>query len=111
MLGAMQLFHRDRVAVLCFDDALLAACGASVDDTEGLVNIPLMAREVESRFGAPLLEIYGSTETGQMASRRTAREEQWRLWPGVRLTVTDIARHPETGKARRFIPLSNGHCA
>jgi phosphoesterase RecJ-like protein len=47
MLGAMQLFHRDRVAVLFFDDALLAACGASVDDTEGLVNIPLMAREVE----------------------------------------------------------------
>ena len=47
MLSAMQLFHRDRVAVLFFDDALLAACGASVDDTEGLVNIPLMAREVE----------------------------------------------------------------
>jgi phosphoesterase RecJ-like protein len=47
MLGAMQLFHRDRVAVLFFDDALLATCGASVDDTEGLVNIPLMAREVE----------------------------------------------------------------
>ena len=48
-----------------------------------------LAREVESRFGAPLLEIYGSTETGQMASRRTAREDQWRLWPGVRLTVSD----------------------
>jgi bifunctional oligoribonuclease and PAP phosphatase NrnA len=47
MLSAMQLFHRDRVAVLFFDDALLDACGASVDDTEGLVNIPLMAREVE----------------------------------------------------------------
>jgi phosphoesterase RecJ-like protein len=46
MLGAMQLFHDDRLAVLFFDDALLAACGASVDDTEGLVNIPLMAREV-----------------------------------------------------------------
>lgn len=47
MLGAMQLFHRDRLAVLFFDDALLAQCGATVDDTEGLVNIPLMAREVE----------------------------------------------------------------
>jgi phosphoesterase RecJ-like protein len=47
MLGAMRLFHADRLAVLFFDDALLAACGASVDDTEGLVNIPLMAREVE----------------------------------------------------------------
>lgn len=47
MLGAMRLFHADRVAVLFFDDALLSRCGASIDDTEGLVNIPLMAREVE----------------------------------------------------------------
>jgi acyl-coenzyme A synthetase/AMP-(fatty) acid ligase len=48
-----------------------------------------LAREVESRYGAPLLEIYGSTETGQMASRRTALEVQWHLWPGVRLTLSD----------------------
>jgi acyl-coenzyme A synthetase/AMP-(fatty) acid ligase len=48
-----------------------------------------LAREVESRYGAPLLEIYGSTETGQMASRRTALEVHWRLWPGVRLTFSD----------------------
>jgi acyl-coenzyme A synthetase/AMP-(fatty) acid ligase len=48
-----------------------------------------LAREVESRYRAPLLEIYGSTETGQMASRRTALEDRWRLWPGVQLTVGD----------------------
>jgi acyl-coenzyme A synthetase/AMP-(fatty) acid ligase len=48
-----------------------------------------LAREVESRYGAPLLEIYGSTETGQMASRRTALEDRWRLWPQVRLSVSD----------------------
>jgi phosphoesterase RecJ-like protein len=47
MLNAMELFHRDRLAVLVFDDALLAKCGATLDDTEGLVNIPLMAKEVE----------------------------------------------------------------
>ena len=30
--------------------------------------------------------------------------------PEVRLrTTTDIARHPETGKARRFTPLNSGH--
>ena len=30
--------------------------------------------------------------------------------PEVRLrNITDIARHPETGKARRFIPLGGGH--
>ena len=42
----MELHHGDRLAVLAFDDALLAACGATIDDTEGLVNLPLGAREV-----------------------------------------------------------------
>ncbi len=31
-----------------------------------------LAREVEEKYRAPLLEIYGSTETGQIAMRRTA---------------------------------------
>lgn len=48
-----------------------------------------LAREVEQRYAAPLLEIYGSTETGQMAARRTALEDHWRLWPGVRLELID----------------------
>jgi acyl-coenzyme A synthetase/AMP-(fatty) acid ligase len=42
-----------------------------------------LAAEVESTCGCPLLEIYGSTETGQIASRRTTSTAQWRLWPGV----------------------------
>ncbi|MGH8169322.1 MAG: AMP-binding protein [Steroidobacteraceae bacterium] len=46
-----------------------------------------LAREAEHRFQAPLLEIYGSTESGQLATRRTARDEEWRLWPGVCLTL------------------------
>lgn len=46
ILGAMTLHHGNRLAVLGFDDALLASCGASPDDTEGLVNLPLGAREV-----------------------------------------------------------------
>ena len=46
MLSAMELHHDNRLAVLHFDDALLAACGATIDDTEGLVNLPLGAREV-----------------------------------------------------------------
>jgi phosphoesterase RecJ-like protein len=46
MLHAMELHHGHRLAVLYFDDALLAACGATADDTDGLVNIPLGARDV-----------------------------------------------------------------
>jgi acyl-coenzyme A synthetase/AMP-(fatty) acid ligase len=48
-----------------------------------------LAREVEETFHAPLLEIYGSTETGQIAIRRTAESAAWRLWPEVRLKITD----------------------
>jgi acyl-coenzyme A synthetase/AMP-(fatty) acid ligase len=44
-----------------------------------------LAREVEARCDTQLLEIFGSTETGQIASRRTARERAWHLWPEVRL--------------------------
>lgn len=46
MLNAMELHHGNRFAVLYFDEALLARCGATVDDSEGLVNLPLNAREV-----------------------------------------------------------------
>jgi bifunctional oligoribonuclease and PAP phosphatase NrnA len=46
MLSGMELYSGDRLAVLAFDDNLLRTCGATVDDTEGLVNMPLAAREV-----------------------------------------------------------------
>ena len=42
-----------------------------------------LAREVEARCNAPLLEIYGSTETGLIATRRAAHTPQWQLLPGL----------------------------
>ncbi|HET6631709.1 MAG TPA: AMP-binding protein [Rhodanobacteraceae bacterium] len=44
-----------------------------------------LARAAEARYGAPLLEVFGSTETCVFASRRSARDEPWHLYPGVRL--------------------------
>lgn len=46
LLDAMELHHGQTLAVLAFDDELLKRCGAAPEDTEGLVNIPLSAREV-----------------------------------------------------------------
>jgi phosphoesterase RecJ-like protein len=46
ILGAMELHAGDRLAVLAFDDALLAQCGATADDTDNLVNLPLAARDI-----------------------------------------------------------------
>lgn len=48
-----------------------------------------LARAVEEKFATRLLEIYGSTETGQIATRRTAQTAEWQLWPGVTLTLRD----------------------
>jgi acyl-coenzyme A synthetase/AMP-(fatty) acid ligase len=44
-----------------------------------------LAVEAECRFGTRLLEIYGSTESGQIAMRRPTATPEWRLWPGVSL--------------------------
>ena len=44
---------------------------------------PQLAAEAEARFGAPLYEIYGCTEAGQVASRRPAQTHEWRPLPGV----------------------------
>ncbi len=44
-----------------------------------------LAHAVESRLGAPLVEIYGSTETGQIATRRTARTDSFSLFDELEL--------------------------
>lgn len=44
-----------------------------------------LAQAAEQRFGAPLLEVFGSTETCVFASRRTTREDDWTLYPDVHL--------------------------
>ena len=46
LLNSMQLHHDNRLAVLYYDDELLKACGATSDDTDGLVNLPLGAKDV-----------------------------------------------------------------
>jgi acyl-coenzyme A synthetase/AMP-(fatty) acid ligase len=50
-----------------------------------------LAVQVAARLGAPLLEMFGSTETCVIASRLTASETGWRLYPGV--SVTPQADH------------------
>lgn len=42
-----------------------------------------LAEEAEQRFKAPLHEIYGATEAGQIAGRRPTRSPLWELLPGL----------------------------
>jgi acyl-coenzyme A synthetase/AMP-(fatty) acid ligase len=46
-----------------------------------------LAREAEQRFGTRLLEIYGSTETGQIATRQPTQELEWQLWADISLSL------------------------
>jgi acyl-coenzyme A synthetase/AMP-(fatty) acid ligase len=46
---------------------------------------PQLAARAEERFAAPLLETYGCTEAGQVATRRTTAGADWRAFEGVRI--------------------------
>jgi acyl-coenzyme A synthetase/AMP-(fatty) acid ligase len=64
-----------------------------------------LALRVAERLQAPLLEMFGSTETCVIATRLTARESGWRLYPGV--TVEPAVDHtwvraPWFGQATRL---------
>lgn len=45
-----------------------------------------LAQQIEATLGAPVQEIYGCTEAGSMASRRTRATDQWQLHPRMRIS-------------------------
>jgi len=75
----------------------LRACVAARQPLAGLAGVlsstmPLdaqLAQDAEKLWGAPVFEIYGSSEAGMIATRRTALDEPWELCPGVHLTERD----------------------
>ncbi|NEX21750.1 acyl-CoA synthetase [Thiorhodococcus mannitoliphagus] len=66
-----------------------------------------LARRAEAAFRAPLFEIYGSTETGQLATRRTSRKTAWTLFPEVRLQARDGQIWAEGGHVEGAVPLGD----
>ena len=50
---------------------------------------PQLAAQAEARFGAPLHEIYGCTESGGIASRRTVQTNEWRAMSDVTLRTDE----------------------
>ncbi len=66
-----------------------------------------LAAAVEARFQVPVLEIYGSTETGQIASRRTTAGAEWQLWPGVRIEIRDGETRVHGGHLEMPTPMGD----
>jgi len=48
-----------------------------------------LARTAEERFGGVLREIYGFTEAGSVATRRTSSDDRWTLFRGLELDGVD----------------------
>jgi acyl-coenzyme A synthetase/AMP-(fatty) acid ligase len=68
----------------------LAESGLDFPDIDLIVSAtapldPALARLVESRLRAPLLEMFGSTETCVFATRRTAQQDVWKIYDGIAL--------------------------
>ncbi len=66
-----------------------------------------LAARVEARSGAPVHEIYGSTESGQLATRRTTDGAAWHLLPGVRLVQDNDTTSACEGHVEGVVPLSD----
>ncbi len=47
---------------------------------------PQLAARAEAAFDAPLMEIYGCTEAGQIATRQTTQGPTWRTYDGVAIS-------------------------
>ena len=59
-----------------------------------------LAREAETRFHAPVNEIFGFAEAGSVASRRTVVSDEWHMLDGVVLTGQD----PEWSVRAEYLP-------
>lgn len=66
-----------------------------------------LAARVEAHSGAPVHEIYGSTESGQLATRRTTDGAVWHLLPGVRLVQDQDTTSACEGHVEGVVPLSD----
>jgi len=65
------------------DDTILPALDHVISATAPLPQE--LAILAEERWQAPIVEVFGSTETCVIAHRRTAREDAWHLYDGVSL--------------------------
>lgn len=68
---------------------------------------PALAAEAEACCAAPLHEIYGCTETGQIATRRTVAGREWMLFDGVSLAADGERCVASGGHVEGRVPLGD----
>ncbi len=69
---------------------------------------PQLAHRAERTLGVPLLEIYGCTEAGQLATRRPVDSAVWQTFDGVQLAAAqDGGCMASGGHVEGTVPLSD----
>ena len=68
---------------------------------------PQLALAVEAGLQAPLFEIYGSSETGLIATRRTTASPEWSLLPGLKLSVSQGRTWASGGHVEPAMPMAD----
>lgn len=68
---------------------------------------PDLAARAEREWGTRVLEIYGATEAGSLASRRTLDGAAWQPYRGVRLSVAEGAAVAEVPGLPHAVPLAD----
>jgi acyl-coenzyme A synthetase/AMP-(fatty) acid ligase len=66
-----------------------------------------LAGEIENACRAPLFEIYGSTESSQLASRRTTADAAWQVLPEIRLEQEEDISFALGGHVEGRVALSD----
>lgn len=90
----------------------LMASGLSLPKVSVLVSAtaplaPQVALEAENKFAAPLLEIYGCTETGQIATRRPACSPEWKLFPTLQMEEREGRVWISGGHVEQAMPMND----
>jgi acyl-coenzyme A synthetase/AMP-(fatty) acid ligase len=68
---------------------------------------PQLAAQAEARFGTHLHEIYGCSESGGIASRRTTAGSEWRAMAAVTLRTDDKGTWVKGGHVELEVPLAD----
>lgn len=66
-----------------------------------------LAARVESAWGAPVMEIYGCTEAGVMANRRTTQTERWQTFAGGSVVTSEGVATYRAPQLSEPIPLQD----
>ncbi len=66
-----------------------------------------LAAEAEQKTAARLLEIYGSTETGQLATRRTTETAEWTTFDGIALHQHGSVTFAEGVQIEGTVPIND----